>query len=1460
IREEDKTPPPSSPPPIFSVIPGGFIRQLVRETEKESKEARRKKQTALASPERETPEISTIQPHSKSSSDSKSGNHKPSSPQNSNITGKESEGAVTPDPAQTTDVRGEKPQEPGPSEAPAKKPLPFRRGVRRGDVLLMVAKLDPDSAKLEQRAPPRDAPTCATVPPATDPGGKNKGLTPGTPPVPQGNSEDPALKAEKTQTGTLGDPGTVLPTEAEKAQGTVGKGAGAPHTKGLKGSEPQGKEGPGEGHQPGIAGKGEGEPLNKMAKGNVSKDARGEGKRVGTQIQARKSGGCLGRRSQQDGVQTPKAGDSDLSKADKTGEMQVAMVVGEALSGREKAGEPQGERGEGPRQEEPREAGKAQSETGQDCEVPKQVEAGGEPAQAAGKEGWPDSSRLEAEEARMTVDSGAQAAWKEQEAPTQPAPESEAEKPESQKENQGEPALQERGTGGQSGDSDQAFEDRWYTAEKVWLVQKDGFVLATVLKPDEGTADLPAGRVRLCIDADKTVTEVDEDHVHLANPPELDQAEDLAFLASVNESSVLNTLLRRYQAQLPHTCSGPDLIVLQPPGPPLPPAGKVPRGRRDGLTAHIGSLAQRAYWALLSQRKDQSIVALGRSGAGKTTCCQQVLEHLVQMAGSVDGSVSVEKIQATFTVLRAFGSVPMSHSRCATRFTMVMSLDFNATGRITAAQLQTMLLEKSRVARQPEGEGNFEVFSQMLAGLDLDLSWPGPDTKAPALQASASAPAERGAEELNGQDAGLQFRRLVLLWAGRNDGLQGDSSRAALCNAVVAEAVMGRVGLAEGCRCVLFLCPCRWPLASPQAEGRLSLSRLVKVQGHLLSLEGMSWRGNAPFSEQGHCVRRELLGQLQNLSRSALTRLPGLMVGLEGADLGRVSAGLAEGRVGSPAVPSGCGLIRVCSHGLLGEGCPGMLSAGETPGVWSPRSRTELWCEHGASHTSVGLPKEQKSTGNSSDLQGSRSRRGVLLLSHTIPPSARPCLCLCRYLAGVGSPSGCQRGGRVLGPVKGSVLGGPEPRSLTPGSMSACCVDGYVLFSVLLSQMGIIFAPAGTEAGSFTRLLLRYLRASSHQQVGGAPKLEASPILGQALCLQDPCPSEGPVSEESLGGSTGSRQAWGHLHLDRPCQAARAGSPSLTPRAFSASRTELSLHQMADGSSFGMGTWPKAGHGQVGAPELDTGLDGRLHEDARTDSTDQQREHRREAVRAAQQPRGGPRKGIRELGTLNPQPAWGSKVCEPGMSNVVWPSSSWVCGQGGGEAGNPLGCLVAKTQRSPPQPWQRGGWFTSPRACWDSDLPEAPTVLLAGEGVPRCQCPLAGASCSHVASRGSPCPSRHDIPGPEDKQKAAAAFAQLQGAMETLGIAESEQRAIWRVLAALYHLGVAGACKERLLCIGGWWPARAVERHWSIRFKAVAWEGRLLPGLLSRAGRAKVASPVPQLRPAPVGLRPLGHL
>lgn len=67
-----------------------------------------------------------------------------------------------------------------------------------------------------------------------------------------------------------------------------------------------------------------------------------------------------------------------------------------------------------------------------------------------------------------------------------------------------------------------------------------------------------------------------------------------------------------------------------------------------------------------------------RGGGGGTQAGGDVLPY----------APTVEKIRATFTVLRAFGSVATGHSRSATRFTMLMSLDFSATGRVTAAQLQ----------------------------------------------------------------------------------------------------------------------------------------------------------------------------------------------------------------------------------------------------------------------------------------------------------------------------------------------------------------------------------------------------------------------------------------------------------------------------------------------------------------------------------------------------------------------------------------------------------------------------------------------------------------------------------------------------------------------------------------------------------------------------------------------------
>lgn len=56
--------------------------------------------------------------------------------------------------------------------------------------------------------------------------------------------------------------------------------------------------------------------------------------------------------------------------------------------------------------------------------------------------------------------------------------------------------------------------------------------------------------------------------------------------------------------------------------------------RREDTAPHIYAVAQSAYRNLLTTRQDQSIVLLGKSGSGKTTNCQHLVQYLVSIAGS----------------------------------------------------------------------------------------------------------------------------------------------------------------------------------------------------------------------------------------------------------------------------------------------------------------------------------------------------------------------------------------------------------------------------------------------------------------------------------------------------------------------------------------------------------------------------------------------------------------------------------------------------------------------------------------------------------------------------------------------------------------------------------------------------------------------------------------------------------
>ncbi|XP_024590392.1 unconventional myosin-XVIIIa isoform X3 [Neophocaena asiaeorientalis asiaeorientalis] len=263
-----------------------------------------------------------------------------------------------------------------------------------------------------------------------------------------------------------------------------------------------------------------------------------------------------------------------------------------------------------------------------------------------------------------------------------------------------------------------AAEEAWYETEKVWLVHKDGFSLATQLKSEE--LSLPEGKVRVKLDHDGAILDVDEDDVEKANAPSCDRLEDLASLVYLNESSVLHTLRQRYGASLLHTYAGPSLLVLSPRGAPAVYSEKVMhmfKGcRREDMAPHIYAVAQTAYRAMVMSRQDQSIVLLGSSGSGKTTSCQHLVQYLATIAGTSGNKVfSVDKWQALYTLLEAFGNSPTIMNGNATRFSQILSLDFDQAGQVASASIQTMLLEKLRVARRPAGEATFNIFYYLLA-------------------------------------------------------------------------------------------------------------------------------------------------------------------------------------------------------------------------------------------------------------------------------------------------------------------------------------------------------------------------------------------------------------------------------------------------------------------------------------------------------------------------------------------------------------------------------------------------------------------------------------------------------------------------------------------------------------------------------------------------------------------------
>ncbi|TWW73348.1 Myosin-7 Myosin heavy chain 7 [Takifugu flavidus] len=233
--------------------------------------------------------------------------------------------------------------------------------------------------------------------------------------------------------------------------------------------------------------------------------------------------------------------------------------------------------------------------------------------------------------------------------------------------------------------------------------------------------------------AGKTVT-VKECDVHPQNPPKFDKIEDMAMFTFLHEPAVLYNLKERYAAWMIYTYSGLFCVTVNPyKGLPVYNQEVVVayRGKkRSEAPPHIFSISDNAYQYMLADRENQSILITGESGAGKTVNTKRVIQYFASIAAVPSGKkdASAEKkgtledqiIQAN-PALEAFGNAKTIRNDNSSRFGKFIRIHFDNRGKLASADIETYLLEKSRVTFQLKAERDYHIFYQILSQAKPEL-------------------------------------------------------------------------------------------------------------------------------------------------------------------------------------------------------------------------------------------------------------------------------------------------------------------------------------------------------------------------------------------------------------------------------------------------------------------------------------------------------------------------------------------------------------------------------------------------------------------------------------------------------------------------------------------------------------------------------------------------------------------
>merc|ERR1719270_3149312 len=213
------------------------------------------------------------------------------------------------------------------------------------------------------------------------------------------------------------------------------------------------------------------------------------------------------------------------------------------------------------------------------------------------------------------------------------------------------------------------------------------------------------------------------------NPPKFEKCEDMANLTFLNDASVFHNLEVRFKAKLIYTYSGLFCIVVNPyKRYPIytPTVVKMYLGkRRNEVPPHLWAITETAYANMKTNGKDQAMLITGESGAGKTENTKKVISYLATVAASGKKSgkkVSLEdQIVATNPILESYGNAKTSRNDNSSRFGKFIRIHFNSAGKLCGCDIESYLLEKSRITQQQSVERSYHIFYQLLQPFVPDL-------------------------------------------------------------------------------------------------------------------------------------------------------------------------------------------------------------------------------------------------------------------------------------------------------------------------------------------------------------------------------------------------------------------------------------------------------------------------------------------------------------------------------------------------------------------------------------------------------------------------------------------------------------------------------------------------------------------------------------------------------------------